>query len=543
MRVIDEDGGEAPLTRRAAAGMVADALAELAAPAARRRPTPPRRARSCARRPPTCRPPRRRDARDRARSVGARRGRADRRRLLRRGQGAGHAPRATDDLAARDRPADPPLGRGRGLEHGQDRGRDPQGVPVAAGSTRARGHADRARERARAALGTAYVPIETVQDIVQEELVLAGHMRVAERYIVYRAERAMLRARRRSSRPRRSRSRCSRPTAPSAWTGADLRERIAFASIGLDLELDGRARARAAPLDPARDRRADLPRLVVLNAKALMERDAEYSRFAGRILLTYVYEETLGWDIVRDGVGALKGSTSAASRGASPRRRRSAASTRALLDVRPRPARRRARPDRRPRLRLPRPADALRPLPADRQDRRAAAPDRGAAALLAARLDGRLPRRERGDRDARTLDLYTVYSQRRFCSSTPTLFNAGTLHSQLSSCYLYYVDDTLTSIVGRGIAENAMCSKWAGGLGGSWTAVRGTGAHIEATNGEIAGRHPVPEAPQRPARRRQPGRQARRAPAAPTSRSGTTTSASSSSCAATPATTAAARTT
>ena len=91
------------------------------------------------------------------------------------------------------------------------------------------------------------------------------------------------------------------------------------------------------------------------------------------------------------------------------------------------------------------------------------------------------------DRDARTLDLYTVYRQRRFCSSTPTLFNAGTLHSQLSSCYVYKIEDTLTSIVGRGIAENAMCSKWAGGLGGSWTAVRGTGSHIESTNGESQG--------------------------------------------------------
>jgi ribonucleoside-diphosphate reductase alpha chain len=94
---------------------------------------------------------------------------------------------------------------------------------------------------------------------------------------------------------------------------------------------------------------------------------------------------------------------------------------------------------------------------------------------------------DESERDARTLDLYTVYRQRRFCSSTPTLFNAGTLHSQLSSCYVYKIEDTLSSIVGRGIAENAMCSKWAGGLGGSWTAVRGTGSHIESTNGESQG--------------------------------------------------------
>src|SRR6201999_1909516 len=91
------------------------------------------------------------------------------------------------------------------------------------------------------------------------------------------------------------------------------------------------------------------------------------------------------------------------------------------------------------------------------------------------------------ERTARVLDLYGMYKQRRFCSSTPTLFNAGTPHSQLSSCYVYKIEDTLSSIVGRGIAENAMCSKWAGGLGGSWTAVHGTGSHIESTNGESQG--------------------------------------------------------
>jgi len=74
--------------------------------------------------------------------------------------------------------------------------------------------------------------------------------------------------------------------------------------------------------------------------------------------------------------------------------------------------------------------------------------------------------------------LYNLYKGRRFCSSTPTLFNSGTLHSQLSSCYLYKVDDSIESIMHRGIAENAFLSKWAGGLGGSWTAVRGTGGYI-----------------------------------------------------------------
>ena len=85
---------------------------------------------------------------------------------------------------------------------------------------------------------------------------------------------------------------------------------------------------------------------------------------------------------------------------------------------------------------------------------------------------------EKEDREGYALRLYNLYKSRRFCSSTPTLFNSGTLHSQLSSCYLYKVDDSIESIMHRGIADNAFLSKWAGGLGGSWTAVRLSLIHI-----------------------------------------------------------------
>jgi ribonucleoside-diphosphate reductase alpha chain len=95
--------------------------------------------------------------------------------------------------------------------------------------------------------------------------------------------------------------------------------------------------------------------------------------------------------------------------------------------------------------------------------------------------------REEADREEWVARLYSMYKSRRFCSSTPTLFNSGTLHSQLSSCYLYKVGDSIESIMQRGIAENAYLSKWAGGLGGSWTSVRGTGSYIQGTNGESQG--------------------------------------------------------
>ena len=71
-------------------------------------------------------------------------------------------------------------------------------------------------------------------------------------------------------------------------------------------------------------------------------------------------------------------------------------------------------------------------------------------------------------------------------SSTPTLFNSGTKHSQLSSCYLTTVPDDLHGIYGA-IQDNAMLSKWAGGLGNDWTPVRGLGSQIKGTNGKSQG--------------------------------------------------------
>ena len=57
----------------------------------------------------------------------------------------------------------------------------------------------------------------------------------------------------------------------------------------------------------------------------------------------------------------------------------------------------------------------------------------------------------------------------------------------MSSCYVYNVSDSLESIMMKGVYENAQLGKWAGGLGGSWTSVRGTGSHTQGTNGESQG--------------------------------------------------------
>ena len=90
------------------------------------------------------------------------------------------------------------------------------------------------------------------------------------------------------------------------------------------------------------------------------------------------------------------------------------------------------------------------------------------------------------DREARAIEFYQVLSSFDFMSSTPTLFNSGTLRSQLSSCYLTTVPDDLDGIY-ESIKENALLSKFAGGLGNDWTRVRALGSHIKGTNGESQG--------------------------------------------------------
>jgi ribonucleoside-diphosphate reductase alpha chain len=90
------------------------------------------------------------------------------------------------------------------------------------------------------------------------------------------------------------------------------------------------------------------------------------------------------------------------------------------------------------------------------------------------------------DREARAIEFYEILSSFDFMSSTPTLFNSGTLRSQLSSCYLTTVPDDLDGIY-ESIKENALLSKFAGGLGNDWSRVRALGSHIKGTNGESQG--------------------------------------------------------
>ena len=90
------------------------------------------------------------------------------------------------------------------------------------------------------------------------------------------------------------------------------------------------------------------------------------------------------------------------------------------------------------------------------------------------------------DREARAIEFYELLSSFDFMSSTPTLFNSGTCRPQLSSCYLTTVPDDLDGIFSA-IKDDALLSKYAGGLGNDWTRVRAMGSHIKGTNGKSQG--------------------------------------------------------
>ena len=342
---------------------------------------------------------------------------------------------------------------------------------------------------------TAFVHIEDVQDLVQEELMRQGHFKVAESYILYRAQRANLRAtaevaevNSESGDMQESLIMVSQKDGQNIlWDGSELKKRIQFATIGLDLILDAQQIERELRRSLASEVTEDiLKSTIILNARTLIERDADFAKFAARIMLSYIYEEVLDWKISRDGIEGLR----EAHRVAFKNYLRTGVAIERLtpkllgydLDVL---------------------ADAIDPtadmdfdflgiqtlydryLIVDKTRkpvRRLETPQ-----FFWMRVAMGLFIEEPANKEDWAIRLYNLYKSRRFCSSTPTLFNSGTLHSQLSSCYLYKVDDSIESIMQRGIAENAYLSKWAGGLGGSWTSVRGTGSYIKGTNGESQG--------------------------------------------------------
>ena len=297
----------------------------------------------------------------------------------------------------------------------------------------------------------AFVHIEDVQDIVQEELMKQGHYKVAAHYVRYRDERARLRAENPvevQDPAQESFVTVTTDGASDFWDGAELKKRIQFAMIGLKLSMtEEQIEHELRRSIGAEISREDLKKTIILNSKTLLEKDADMSKFAGRILLSYIYEEVLPWNIQVDGIESLKEAHRQNFKAYLLHGVEIGRLSRDLLD----------------KYDIERLADALDPsadldfdflgistlydryLNVDKtgdKPRRMETPQ-----FFWMRVSMGLFKAEKTNAEDWVIRLYNLYKGRRFCSSTPTLFNSGTLHSQLSSCYLYKVDDSIESII------------------------------------------------------------------------------------------------
>ena len=328
-----------------------------------------------------------------------------------------------------------------------------------------------------------FVHIEQIQDMVEDMLLELGHSRVALAYGKYRAKRAALRE---FTRDQSYQDETEQLELASHEQLTDIRARVSFALIGLKLDISESALIsrllRSTSLSLSASERRET---ITLNSKELLELEADTRFVAGRILLTYIYEETLPWKIT-DGPQALK-----------------EAHRKAFLAYIPLGIELGRLDPRLAAFDLRKLADALDPF-ADLQfdflgiqtlydryliNRRDTTTGQKlrleSPQIFWMRVAMGLSLLE-SDKEARSAEFYSLYKTRKACSSTPTLFNSGTVKSQLSSCYLLYCGDSIEEIT-ETWNRFAHLSKWAGGLGCSWTAVRGTGAHIHGTNGESSG--------------------------------------------------------
>jgi ribonucleoside-diphosphate reductase alpha chain len=336
--------------------------------------------------------------------------------------------------------------------------------------------------------GGGSVHIEDIQDQVELALMRAGEHKVARDYVLYREGRARERAERAAATAALETEHPIRVTLPDGSTRPLDLERMRRLVEETCRDLDG-VDAEAILSDTCRNlfdgvKEADVGQALTMSARAMIEREPAYSQAAARLLLDLMRREALGYLDMALGVETQADMAERYSDyfGAYVRR----AGDLELLD------RQLARYD------LARIGAALRP------ERDLQFTYLGLQTLYdryfihtAGGIRFELPQAffmrvamglaiNEIEREERAIEFYELLSSFAFMSSTPTLFNSGTLRPQLSSCYLTSVPDDLDGIYSA-IKDNALLSKFAGGLGNDWTRVRGMGAHIKGTNGRSQG--------------------------------------------------------
>ncbi|MEM7784345.1 MAG: ribonucleoside-diphosphate reductase subunit alpha [Planctomycetota bacterium] len=339
------------------------------------------------------------------------------------------------------------------------------------------------REVAASAQSNEGVGVEQIQDVVERQLMKAEHFSIARRYILYRAEQTKIRQLRADERMESS------EPFPGMMVKRDgklenldfvrLRSQIALACEGFDETcssdelLDDVQKQFFNGISPR-----EIARSMVLAARAKIEIDPDYDTVAGRLTLNIIYRESLGKsassdvdipalyqqkfaEYVEKGIEAGRISPDLADFDLAKLAESIDASRDALF----------------PYLGLQTIYDRyLLHIDGVRFE---------APQFFWMRVAMGLSLNEENKTD-RAIEFYNILSTFRFTSATPTLFNAGTLHPQLSSCYLSTVADDLDDIF-KAIADNAKLSKWAGGLGNDWTNIRATNSHIKGTNGQSQG--------------------------------------------------------
>jgi len=325
--------------------------------------------------------------------------------------------------------------------------------------------------------------IELLQDLVETQLMEAGHHSIARRYILYREERRKARA------LRGDRTTEGAPLAQLFVTLPDdsrelldpqrIRRRLISACRGLEQTCSARDLGDEAIrnlYDGVKP--VEIEQAMIFAARSRIEREPDYTLVAARLLLRKIYREALPeFNTSAELAGQHRDHFPRyVARGVEVRRL-----SPALLE-----------------FDLPRLAGALH-LERDQQFTYMAAQTLYDRYLL--HHEGRrletvqyfwmrvamgLAINEGAQKNERAIEFYEALSTFRFVSSTPTLFNSGTLHPQLSSCYLSTVMDDLDHIF-KVIGDDAKLSKWAGGIGNDWTNIRATGGHIKGTNGRSQG--------------------------------------------------------
>jgi ribonucleoside-diphosphate reductase alpha chain len=336
----------------------------------------------------------------------------------------------------------------------------------------------RALLRSRPGGGTFH--IEDVQDHVELSLMRGGHHEVARAYVLYREHRARERAKQQPA--------AARPEA-AALTVLDNGVRVPLDMGRLQALVESACEGQGAEVKPdpilAETRRNlydgvpidEVHKAAILAARTLIERDPAYSRVTARLLLHTIRKEILGQEVTQAEMQARYGEYF-------PQYIRKGIAAE-LLD------------EKLAQFDLDRLGAALkaeRDLQFDYlglqtlydryflhvKKRRIEMPQ---AFFMRVAMGLAL---NEVDRESRAIEFYEVLSTFDFMSSTPTLFNSGTQRSQLSSCYLTTVSDDLEGIY-EALKENALLSKFAGGLGNDWTNVRALGSYIKGTNGESQG--------------------------------------------------------